>query len=199
MNPYLRRTTNAVQYVQSVDTSGVTLSTFQNLSRTTVVGSDLNITMHTDRLTLFGGGSVYHYSSDASNLPVNLSTSAVSWSARANATWKIGPTLDAQSFVNYRAPTTSEAGRRAAFVFMNAALRYKRWGDDGNISVRVADPFNLMKFGITTTSPQAIEESERHFGQRGVFLTVTRNFGQQLKLKPRQDDPAQAPPSPGGP
>jgi hypothetical protein len=44
-----------------------------------------------------------------------------------------------------------------------------------------------------------IEDSVRRFGMRGVFLTVTRNFGQQLKLRPKAPDTEpQGPPS-GGP
>jgi hypothetical protein len=64
----------------------------------------------------------------------------------------------------------------------------------------VADPFNLMKWGFRTADGQVIELTERHFGQRGLFLTVTRNFGQQLKLRPRQQDAEpQATPAPAGP
>jgi ferric enterobactin receptor len=200
VNPYLRRTTNAVRYIQSVDTAGISLGTFDNVASTTVVGTDLNVNYHTGPITLFGGGSVYRYSSDASNLARNLSTTAVNWSARANATYKVSPTVDGQFFANYRAPSVTEGMRQTAFVFMNAAVRYKRWGDQGNLSLRVADPFNLMKFGYRSTSPYAVEVSERHFGQRGVFLTVTRNFGQQLKLRPRQDEPQPtSAPIPGGP
>jgi ferric enterobactin receptor len=201
LNPYLRRTSNAVRYIQSIDTAGITQSTFDNVASTTVVGTDLNVNFHRGPLTLFGGGSTYRYSSDASNLARNLSTTAFVWTLRANATWKFSPLADGQFFANYRAPTATEGGRQAAFVFMNAAMRYKIWGDQGNISVRLADPFNLMKFGYRTESPLAIEQSVRHFGQRGLFVTVTRNFGQALKLRPRQDDPAAGvtPPTPGVP
>ena len=147
------------------------------------------------------GGSIWRYSSDASNLSGNLSVRAVGWSARTNLTWKLSPLTDVQAFANYRAPMATEGGSQSAFVFMNLGLRHKLWGDAGNISLRVADPFNLMQWGDRTANGQVIETSERHFGQRGLFITVTRNFGQQLKLHPRPQDPeAQAaPPGPGVP
>jgi hypothetical protein len=46
-----------------------------------------------------------------------------------------------------------------------------------------------------------IEVNEQRFSQRGLFISVTRNFGQQLKLRPKADpDPqAAAPGPPGGP
>jgi outer membrane receptor protein involved in Fe transport len=201
LNPYLRKTAHAVRYIQTVDTSGVTVSTFDNVASTTTVGTDLNVTFRRGPLTLFGGGSAYRYSSDASNLAGNLSARGIAWSARANATWKFSALTDAQMFANYRAPFATEGGSQMAFVFMNVAVRHKLWGDQGNLSLRVADPFNLMKFGYRTATGQVIESSERRFGQRGVFLTISRNFGQQLKLRPRQQDPEPqaAAPGPGGP
>jgi outer membrane beta-barrel protein len=84
-------------------------------------------------------------------------------------------------------------------VFTNIALRQKLWGDKGSLTLRVADPFNLTKFGYRTDNGVVIEETERRFGMRGVFLTFSRNFGQQIKLRPRQPDPSTAQPQdPGG-
>ena len=54
------------------------------------------VDFHQGPLQLGGGGSIYHYSSDASNLPGNLSASTVVWSARTNATWKFSPITDVQ-------------------------------------------------------------------------------------------------------
>jgi hypothetical protein len=34
---------------------------------------------------------------------------------------------------------------------------------------------------------------------RGLFITITRNFGQQLKLRPRQQEDAPATSGPPGP
>jgi hypothetical protein len=64
---------------------------------------------------------------------------------------------------------------------MNLGARYKVWGDQGNISLRVSDPFKLQKFGYRTANGTVVETSERFFGSRAVFLTITRNFGKALK------------------
>jgi outer membrane receptor protein involved in Fe transport len=200
LNPYFRKTAHAVRYIQMVDTSGVSVGTYDNVASTTALGTDLNINVHSGPLTIFGGGSAYRYKSDASNLAGNLSANSLVWSARSNITWKFSQLADAQLFANYRAPYATEGGSQTAFVFMNVATRYKLWGDQGNISLRVADPFNLMKFGYRTANGQVIERSERRFGQRGVFITVTRNFGQQLKLRPKQQETdAQPTATPGVP
>jgi outer membrane receptor protein involved in Fe transport len=200
LNPYLRKTIHAVRFIRTVNDSGISVGTFDNVASTKTIGSDLNVTYRRGPLTLFTGGSVWRYTSDASNLAGNLSARAFVWSARANTTWKLTPRTDLQGFANYRAPQVTEGGTQTAFVFMNLAVRQKLWGEQGSITVRVADPFNLMKFGYRLSNGQLIEVNERRFGQRGLFISVTRNFGQQLKLRPRQDGEQQAaPPTPGGP
>jgi ferric enterobactin receptor len=201
LNPYVRRTANAVRHIQTVDASGITVGSFANVASTLVNGADLNVTYRRGSVTVLTGGSAYHYSSDATNLTGNLSTDAFVWSARLNLTWKLSAATDIQSFANYRAPQATEGGRLGAFVFTNLAVRQKVWGEQGNISLRLADPFNLMKFTYRLADGRVIESQERRFQQRGLFVTVTRSFGQQLKLRPRQQDaePQAAAPTPGTP
>jgi len=189
LNPYLRQTAHAVRFIRDVNADGVTVGTFANVASTTALGTDLNLNFRHGPLNIFGGGSAYRYSSDAANLPGNLSTKTFVWSTRANISWKLTPALDLQSFTMYRAPMKTEGGRQLAMVFTNVALRQKLWGDKGSLTLRVADPFNLTKFGYRTDNGVVIEETERRFGMRGVFLTFSRNFGQQIKLRPRQPDP----------
>ena len=115
-------------------------------------------------------------------------------------TWKLSPVTDLQAFANYRGPYAREGGSQTAFVYMNLALRRKLWADQGSLTLRVADPFNLMTYGYRTADGRVIELSEQHFGQRGLFLTISRTFGQELKLRPRQQDAEpQASPQPGPP
>jgi outer membrane receptor protein involved in Fe transport len=191
LTPYVRRTAHAVRFIQRIDTTGVTTGTFDNVASVVTMGSDLNLTVRHGPLTLLTGGSVYHYASDATNLTStlgNLSTQAVVWSTRANATWKLSPVMDAQFFANYRAPFTTESGSQTAFVSMNLALRRKLWNDRGSLTVRVADPFNMMSFGSRTESARVVQLTERSFGGRGVFISFSRNFGQDLKLRPKPQD-----------
>lgn len=200
LNPYLRQTAHAVRFIRTVDTSGVTLGTFANVASTTALGTDLNVNVHKGPLTVFGGGSAYHYSSDAGNLSGNLSTKTFVWSTRANVSWKVTSVTDLQMFAMYRAPMKTEGGEQLAMTFTNIALRQKLWGDKGSITLRVADPFNLTRFGYRTTNGPVLESTERRFGMRGVFLSFSRNFGQQIKLRPRPQDPATPQsPDPGGP
>jgi outer membrane receptor protein involved in Fe transport len=195
LNPYLRKTAHAVRFIRVVDSDGISVGTFANVASTTAAGTDLNVNYHKGGLTLFGGGSAYRYSSDAGV----LSTTSFAWNARGNVTWKLSPLTDLQMFTNYRAPMKTEGGSQQAMVMSNFAVRRKMWGDNGSLTLRVSDPFNVMAFGFQTRDARVIESTERRFGIRGVYLTVSRTFGTQLKLRPRtpEADAPQGPP--GGP
>jgi len=201
LNPYARRTNNAVRNIQYIDTSGVSVGTFANLAHNSTVGTELNVNYRRGPFTGGGGGSVSRYSSDARNLTLtttNLSTVAISWSARVNGTWKFSNKVDAQLFSNYRAPTKTEGGSSLAFVNTSLGGRYKVRGDQGNISVRVNDPFRMSKFGYRTANGQIVELSQRYFNARAVYVSITRNFGQALRLRPKSEseDTQTGPPPP---
>jgi len=109
-------------------------------------------------LTLFTGGSAYHYSSDAANLRrPNLSHQGSGVGRpRANATWEVSRrwTRPFRMFAKFTArPYATEGGSRRRFVFLETwRLRRKSlWGGiQGSVAVRVADPFNLMSYGFRT-------------------------------------------------
>jgi outer membrane receptor protein involved in Fe transport len=200
LNPYLRSTAHAVRNIQFVDSTGVSVSTYDNVASTRTIGSDLNVNAHHGPLLIGGGGSLYHYSSDASNIGRDFSAHAMVWSARSNATWRFGKKADVQAFAYYRAPYATEGGSQLAAVSMTLAARYKLWGDQGNIALRVSDPFKLQKFGYRTANGTVFEYSERFYGSRAVYLTISRNFGKALKLHPKSQDPdALSQPTPGTP
>jgi ferric enterobactin receptor len=193
LNPYGRRSNNAVRNIQFVDPSGVSVSTFANVASSSSVGADLNLSYRRGKFMGGAGGAISRYSSDASNITLtsaNLSTVAISWNVRGNGTWTFSKKTDAQLFANYRAPTKTEGGSSLAFVNLSVGGRYKVWGEQGNISLRVNDPLKMSRFGYRTANGQVIELSRRYFGSRAVFLTVTRNFGQALRLRAKSESEA---------
>jgi outer membrane receptor protein involved in Fe transport len=196
LNSYVRMADHAVRLIQFVDTSGVSIGTWENVASTLRVGSDLNVNVRKGHLQLNTTGSVSRYSSDASNLTRNLSTHDFIKSARMNATWVFTPVFDAQVTGNYRAPVKTEGGSMLASASLNASARYKLWGDKGNISLRISDPFKIQKFGFRTANGTVLESTSRYFQARAVFLTISRNFGQALRIKPKADPdaPQQGPP-----
>ena len=198
LSPYLRMTNNAVRDIQFIDSTGVFVRTFANVAKTRSMGVDLNLNYRRGPLQLYGSGSASRYKSDASNLAGNPSAQDIIWSSRVNGTWKFSPVFEMQMSANYRARFKNEGGSQLAYGSVDGSARYKIWGEKGNISVRFADPFKLQRYGYRTANGTVVEQSRRYNGSRAVFVTVTRNFGQALRLKPRSDPESQpsGPPTP---
>ncbi|CAN5716996.1 TonB-dependent receptor [soil metagenome] len=183
LTPFYRHTVDAVRRLRTMDDEGVSTMSFANVATSDSYGADLNGSLRLGRLTGFGGFSAFQQVTDATNLSTDLSNTAIGWSARANATLRISPTLDAQGFLMYRAPMNAEQGRISAMTMTNIALRQKLMGDRASVSLRVMDPFNTMGFGSEINDPRFFQETQRKFGARGVFLSFSYNFGQQPRVR----------------
>ncbi|MDQ6926021.1 MAG: outer membrane beta-barrel family protein, partial [Candidatus Eremiobacteraeota bacterium] len=194
LSPYFRRTPHAVRYIRLVDTSGVTLSTFDNVARNDSYGTDLNLSLRLGRFTAFGGGSAFREITDAHNVTPDVSFHAFGWTARGNGTFKLTPSLDLQAFAFYRAPMNTEGGRSLGFKMTTFALKQKLRGDNASLTLRAQDPFNTMAWGIRTIDGQIVQTTDRRFGARALSLSYNYTFGKAPKFRPRTDDtPQQAP------
>jgi hypothetical protein len=195
LNPYLRKTAHAVRFIRAVDTTGVTVATFANLASTTSLGTDFNVNVRSGRLTLFGGGSAWHYTSQAGA----LSTSSFVWSARSNATWKLTNTADATTFVTYRAPMVTEGGSQLAFVMTNFSLRQKLWGDQGSIHPSRLRSLQRYQVGLPHRQRRRHRAHRTPLRHARVFHLGEPQLRPGLKLRPRTQDDGQSGPPQGGP
>jgi len=64
----------------------------------------------------------------------------------------------------------------------NVALRQKVFGDQGSVTLRLMDPFNMMRMGFVTDDGRFYQTSLRRFGARGAFVSFNWNFGQQPRV-----------------
>jgi outer membrane receptor protein involved in Fe transport len=194
VSPYFRRTTDAVRRVKTIDDSGVSTTTFQNLASSDSYGTDVTGSFRLGRLNGFGGFNAYRVVTDGSNLDTDVSNDAFTWSTRGSVTYRVNPSFDLQGFVMYRAPMDVELGRISSMTMSNLSARY-RFNQRANVSLRVMDPFNLMNFSFTTFDDRHFQKSTRQFGARGAFLTFQYSYGQQPRVRqrpqPEQDEQPQ--------
>lgn len=196
ISPYYRRSTNALRTIQTVDDEGITTITFRNLATNETWGADVNGSIRFGRLSVFGGVNAYRAETDGSNLEEAVSSRAFTWSARANTSVRITPTLDAQLFYMYRAPMDVEQGRIGRMEMMSFALRKKLFGDKGNISLQIVDPFDRMEFSYRMHDARQEQTLRRKFGVRGAYLSFGYSFGRPPKIEQREAP--QAPPQTPG-
>ncbi|HEX7239146.1 MAG TPA: TonB-dependent receptor, partial [Longimicrobiaceae bacterium] len=193
VTPFFRRTVDAVRRTRTVDEAGVTTNTFRNLATSDSWGTDVTGSLRVgERLSGFAGFNLFKMSTDGSNVDPELSSDAVSWMGRVNASFKVSPTLDVQGMYMYRAPMNVEQGRISGFSMTSLSLR-RALNPRSSLSLRVMDPFNTMGFSLRTSDDRHFQESQRRFGARAVFLTFNYNFGRPPRM--RQPRPEQAPQS----
>jgi Outer membrane protein beta-barrel family/Carboxypeptidase regulatory-like domain/TonB-dependent Receptor Plug Domain len=179
VNPYWRHTFDAVRYIRTIDTAGVTTRSPANVTTADAYGTDVTLAMSGGgrRVNGFVGGSAYKQQSNASNLAPNLSLSTFGWSARTNVTINVSRGIDAQALVNYQAAQDVEQGRNASRTRVNFAARKKLMNDRLNVTLRVNDPFSTARERSFIFDPLFYQITDRTRTIRGLVLSVNWLFG----------------------
>jgi hypothetical protein len=177
VTPYWRHTLDAVRYLRSIDTAGVTTRSPTNVTTADAYGTDVTVAVSGGRVNGFIGGAAYQQQSNASNLAPNLSLSTFGWSARTNVTLNLSRTLDAQMLVYYQAAQDIEQGRNASRTRVNFAARKKLRNDRLNVTLRANDPFNTARERSYTFDPNFYQITDRTRTIRGLVVSVSWLFG----------------------
>jgi len=197
LSPFYRRTTNvirvAINTADVIDGRSVTSISFQNLATSNSWGSDLNGSLRLGKMfNGFASFNVYKMVTDGGSLS-SLSSNAVSWSSRVSGTLTVDATLTLNANYFYRAPVNIERGRFEAMQMAQLSMRKKLMNDQAAVSLRVADPFNTLKFRVNVGDDNVRQLTTRTFDQRAVYLTFQYNFGQVPKIRQPPPQPQDQP------
>src|SRR6266550_1749632 len=196
LSPFYRHTTDVIRVdintADTVDGREVTSVNFKNLDKANSWGTDLNGNLRLGpKLSALGGFNIFKVVTDGGSQSA-LSSNAVTWSYRLNATTQVSPTVTLQANYFYRAPVNIEKGRFSSFQMMNITVRKKIDGDNMSLAVRFADPFNTMKFRIQAGDDNLQQITERRFGVHATYVTFQWNYGKPPKIRlPQQPDQPQ--------
>ena len=196
-SPFYRHTTDIIRVaINTADTfegREVTSVSFQNLATANSWGTDMNGQLRLGPLgNVLGGFNVFKMVTDGGSESA-LSSNAVTWSARLNATINAAKNTTLQGSYFYRAPTKIERGEFSAQQMANFSVRQKIMEGKATVSLRVQDPFNTMGMKITTGDDNITQLTQRKFGVRAAFLTFQYNFGQQPRIRQPQQQPQDQP------
>lgn len=197
LSPFFRHTKDVIRVnintADTVDTREVTSVSFENLASADSWGTDLNGSLRLGpKFNGFGGFNIFKLVTDGGSQSA-LSSNAVTWSYRLNATTQVTPTVILQANYWYRAPVKIERGRFSAMQMTNITLRKKIDGDNMSVAVRLADPFNTLKFRIKAGDDNLEQITARRFGVRATYVTFQWNYGQAPKVRLPQQEQAPAP------
>jgi outer membrane receptor protein involved in Fe transport len=198
LSPFYRHTTDILRVDINtsavIDGREVTSVSFQNLDKADSWGTDLNGSLKFGpKFNAFAGFNLFKMVTDGGSQSA-LSSNAVTWSYRVNATSTITPTVTLQANYFYRAPVKIERGRFDGMQMTNITMRKKLDGDNMSVAVRFADPFNTMRFRIVAGDDNLTQTTARRFGVRATFVTFQWNYGQAPKIRPPREEPAQPAP-----
>ncbi|HEY0529587.1 MAG TPA: TonB-dependent receptor [Gemmatimonadaceae bacterium] len=194
LSPFYRRTTDVIRVnintAAVIDGRNVTSVSFENLATSNSWGTDLNGSLKLGpKFSGFAGFNVFKMVTDGGSQSV-LSSNAVAWSTRLNATTQFTPTVSLQGFYFYRAPMNIERGKFSAQQMLQLSMRKKVYGDKASFSVRVSDPLNQLKFRVQAGDDNIQQITERRFGVRATYFTFQYNFGQTPKIRmPKEEAP----------
>jgi ferric enterobactin receptor len=198
LSPFYRRTTDVIRVnintADTVDNREVTSVSFQNLDKSNSWGTDLNGSLRFGpKFNMFAGFNVFKMVTDGGSQSA-LSSNAVTWSYRVNATTQVSPTVTLNANYFYRAPMNIEKGRFSSMQMTNISLRKKLDGDNLSASIRFADPFDMMKFRIQAGDDNLTQITTRKFGLRATYVGLQYNFGRAPKIRAPKEEPAQPAP-----
>lgn len=196
LSPFYRHTTDVIRVdlntADTVDNREVTTISFKNLDKSDSWGTDLNGNLRLGpKLNAFGGFNIFKLVTDGGSQSA-LSSNAITWSYRLNATTQLNPTVILQANYFYRAPVKIEKGRFSAMQMTTLTLRKKLDGDNMSVAVRFQDPFNTMKFRIKAGDDNLEQITARRFGVRATYFTFQWNYGKppRVRLPEQQQAPA---------
>jgi len=179
LNPYFRKTTDGINRYERLDSSGVTILTWENYNRSETRGADIIATVRIGGLNAFGSVSLYEYVTDGTNLEEDYRMDDLSWSTRLSASWELPEGFDIQGVWFYRAPFKFPGGQIDPFTMTDLAVQKKLMDNRLRLGLRVSDIFNTMQFGIERSTEKYVQEITRKWGSRQLTLTVSYTFGAQ--------------------
>lgn len=184
--PWWNRTRNGWERVTSLDDTGVTTRSWENLSTQSTLGGSVNFSFR--GLGSWRGsanlrGSRSWRDADglapglASGLTSNLTRTTSSWTARLNANGTLAQDLTMQASARYRAARRSLQGRDGSQVSADVSFRYRFLDRRGSISLSLRDPLALRQSDSEIRTVDFFELRESSRSVRSAQLSVTWNFG----------------------
>jgi outer membrane receptor protein involved in Fe transport len=192
LSPFYRRTTDVIRFIVDtdavIDDREVTTVSFENLDSGNSYGTDVNASLQLGEwFNGMASFNIFKMVTDGGS-ETSLSSNAVTWSTRLNATVDLTPSLSLQGMAMYRAPMEFETGRFSSWKMTSFTLRQQLAGDRASLSLRVVDPFDFMGFRVEAEDENIFQITEREFDAQSVHLTFQYTFGQAPKVRqPRPD------------
>lgn len=194
LTAYYRLTDSSITRYRVVSPEGISVTTFDNISRQWQLGSEAVLQYEPAKwvnmnLNLNG----YYQVSDAGNLQPSLSNQGMGGSMRYMANLKFWKTASAQVIYNYNLRFIMPQGRGGPGQWLDLAIKKDFLSDNRlSLSLRFTDVFNTRQFSLDVAGDNFTATSTRKRESRIGYLGLSYRFGngkQQQPKKPAGDEP----------
>lgn len=197
---FYRNTEGVISRIMTLDTSGVSFTTYKNQDKSYAYGSELIVTQQIQKWWRLNTSFSY-FMTGFEGADVNINTKeSDSWTFKVFSMMMIPKIVDIQFNFNYNAPVVftpsinsfrsmmmgGTQGRLEANYWADIGLKKEVLKGKGNITLRVSDIFKTQAYNITTYGTNFTTKSERGRESRILFIGFSYRFN-DFKRRPSKE------------
>lgn len=175
---YWRLTNNAIEYLSTVDATGVSVSKPQNIAQRKAYGINMNLSSQPVKNWNLNGGADLRYV-DLRSPALKQGNSGLVWNVNLNSSYKLPKNYTLQVNGNFNSGWISLQGTNTGFYWHAISAKREFMNKQASLTLGLNNPFRR---GLSQTSRQSAPtfESEAHYYmiRRSVRLTFEWRFGQ---------------------
>jgi ferric enterobactin receptor len=183
---FLRQTNNAIESINTVDSSGVLKQIFQNVAQNSAYGVNLSAnTKITKQWSVNGSLNVFYNVLESAE----LKTRNADWMYRVNlnSTIDFGKGFKGQLFGFYNSSRVNLQGKYGGFGFYNMVMQKEILKKKGSIGFGYDNPFNRrIKWRNDFVGPNFVQTQDVAMYRRGWRINLKYEFGQMKGDNQRQ-------------
>jgi outer membrane receptor protein involved in Fe transport len=175
---FYRQINDMMSRITTVDSTGVSLTTFNNLNSAKSYGVEFTLNGHPFKWWNFNANATYfRMTINGSDANAALNNDNYSYTAKLTSNFSIADLFDLQLSYNYQGPTVLAQGRLNPIQSVDVAVKKDIFNKRGSIGFRVSDLFDQIKYASETIGPGFIQDMTRVRSSRVAFLTFSYRFG----------------------
>ncbi|HRZ41360.1 MAG TPA: TonB-dependent receptor [Bacteroidales bacterium] len=179
---FYRQSNDQIERFKEIDSTGVTIMTFRNLSSGISYGYEFIGTYHPAKWwSINGNFNLNQRIINADKIQEGLRNSGLMWSVKLMSTMNLSTGTSIQITGNYTSPRILTLGTSAPRYVVDLGVRQSVLKNRGTLSLRVSDVFYTSNWIQSLEGAGFSQEIERYFDSRVAFLTFTWQFGKQQK------------------
>lgn len=171
---FYKLTEDMISQISRLESSGVTRTTFDNISNGKNYGLDLNANYAVFKWwKLNANYSYFRNIIDGSSGTVVIASDDYSWNTKWISNFMFYKEFSAQLMANYQAPINMAQGKVDKMYSVDMAMKHDFLQGDLSVTFRVSDIFNTMKFSGENFGDGFYSTSSNKRESRAAYLGIT--------------------------